>query len=48
MASGSPGCARAISGKGTGLDPRLVTMASVGVNHGYRLAQTGRGTERGS
>ena len=44
MASGSPGCASAISGKGTSLDPGPVTMASTGANHGYRLAQTGRGS----
>ena len=48
MARCSPGCASAIYGRGTGLNPRPVTMASVGANHGCSLAQTGQGTERGA
>ena len=37
MASGSPGCASAISARGTSLDLGPITMASAGVNHGCRL-----------
>ena len=48
MASGSRGCASAISGRGTSLDLGPVMIGSVGANHGYRLAQTGRGTGWGS
>ena len=44
MASGSPGCASAISGRGTSVDPGPVTMGSVGANHVCRIAQTGWGT----
>ena len=42
MDSGSPGCARAISGRGTGLTPGPGSMPSTGANHGGSLgAQKG-------
>ena len=42
VASGSPGCACAISGRGTSLTPGSDSMPSSGANHGCRLA-TGTG-----
>ena len=39
MASGIPGCARAISGRGTGLTPGPGSMPSTGTNHGWRIAE---------
>ena len=38
MASGSPGCASAISGRGTGLTPGPRSMPPTDANHGCRLA----------
>ena len=46
MACGSPGCARAISGKGTGLSPGPESLPSVGANHGGRLATETRQTRQ--
>ena len=40
MASGSLGCASAISGRGTGLTPGLGLMPSTGANHGGKLKRT--------
>ena len=37
VAYGSPGNTRAISGRGTGLNPWLESMSTVCVNHGWRL-----------
>ena len=48
MDRGSPRYANAISGRGIGLNPGPVTIASMGANHGCRLAQTGQGIERAS
>ena len=45
MASSSPGSARAISGRGTGLTPGPGSMPPTGANHGCRLA-TGTGQTR--
>ena len=39
MASSIPGCARVISGRGTGLTPGLGSMPSTGTNHGWRIAE---------
>ena len=39
---GSPGSARAISGRGTGQNPGPESMPSAGVNHGGRLACAAR------
>ena len=39
MASGSPGYARAISGRGTGLTPGPGSMPSMGANHGWRTTE---------
>ena len=45
MAYGSPGSARAISGRGTGLTPGPESLPSACTNHGCRLA-TGTGQTR--
>ena len=37
VASGSPGCACAISSRGTSLTPRPGSMATAGENHGGKL-----------
>ena len=37
MASDNPGCASAISGRGTGLTPGPGSMPSTGANHGGKL-----------
>ena len=38
MACGSPGCARSISGRGTGLTPGPESLPLAGANHGGRLS----------
>ena len=44
MANGSPGCASAISGRGTGLTLEPGSMPPRGANHGCRLATGTRQT----
>ena len=39
MASSSPGCASAISGRGTGLTPGLGSMPPACANHGWRTTK---------
>ena len=39
VASGIPGCARAISSRGTGLTPGPGSMPSTGTNHGWIIAE---------
>ena len=46
MVYGSPGSARAISGRGTGQNPGPESMPSAGANHGGRLS-TGTGPKWG-